>query len=173
MPKETQMSNSSDFVVVLSDGETFGSLKGATIYKLKDGDRDADTVEATLRTSADKDAETPDDEEGNVEQVWLGQEIATALCPPPEKEKAPSFFDPPFRAGTPHQGLWLRTGAVVLLVKPLPKEEGMCHGSIVLCRFGTEYVTWHYNEDAGGCDHGHYFRAEQLQEAFADWCRRV
>lgn len=79
------------------------------------------------------------------------------------------------RDRSPRPGDILPNGAVVLLSKPLPKQDGLCHGSIVLCRRfgGTEYVTWHYNEDTGGCDHGHYFRADRLQEASADWCQRT
>lgn len=220
-----------DFIVVLNDGQTFGPLKGAAIYKLKDSERDGETVEEMLRTHERAEGGEPD---GNVAVMWPASRIAKLLEPPdsfaswkarkdefanlvserlrdtaltPAQREAleymlaaldaaginaesvarledagrkldaairpPSFFDVLPRAGTPLPSKVLGNGATVLLAKPLPKRDGLCHGSIVLCRFGSELVTWHCNEDTGGCDHGHYYRSDRLQEAFDDWCART
>ena len=90
--------------------------------------------------------------------------------PKPIKFKKQSFWAGALRDTTPRSGDALSNGSTVLLAKPLPKQEGLCHGSIVLCQTYTEFVTWYYNEDTAGCDHGHYypFTDDGLQAAFED-----
>lgn len=88
------------------------------------------------------------------------------------------FFDQLPREDSPRVGDVLRSNSArVLLCKVLPyrPDSGLAPACILLCRTARtrlEYVTWRYNEQSDGCDHGHYHEGN-LAEAFADWVERV
>lgn len=160
-----------DFIVVLDDGETFCRLKNTHIYQLKDSEPDFETVREALGEANDCD---PEADSLNLERSWTGLGVFYALCPPP-KEKPQTFWSGALRDATPRAGDALSYGATVLLAKPLPwnPNGGLEPRSVVLCSFRQSLCTWMYNEDTGGCDHGHYYAEDRLQEAFEDWCKRT
>jgi hypothetical protein len=60
----------------------------------------------------------------------------------------------------------------VLKVKPYSHHFDDWFLSVVLCQYGTEYVTWIFNEQTGGAGTGHYFNADNYEAAVKDFMER-
>lgn len=54
------------------------------------------------------------------------------------------------------------------------KEERRLNSylSVVLAKYRGQYVTWIYNHEDGGYHHGHYFKADEYDKAYADFLTR-
>jgi hypothetical protein len=60
----------------------------------------------------------------------------------------------------------------VLGVKPYSHHYEDWFLSVILCQYGTEYVTWIFNEQTGGAGTGHYFNADNYEAAVKDFMER-
>lgn len=155
-------------VIVPGDGESWNYAESCSLIELtKEG---AEVIESQ---DFDNWGDFCDlDEDRGYSLIKEYKNISRLLAPPPPEKKPPETVPP--RPESPVPGQKLNNGAMVLLCKTLPFREGsgLAPACIVLCQYGHELVTWHFNEQTQSCNWGHYFDANEAQDAALDFAQR-